>query len=973
MSKKRKKKKPGQNAATPLGSLPKAKWLPLIAFAAVGILIFYPPYFRGLFFKEEMFITHIITALVFVLVWAEKIRRRDYTLIQTPLDWAMLAYAGAYLLSLFGAVHIGEAVYGFLKALNYFMVYWLVSQVVKDYRDYENILRVLLAAGVGVAVIGVLAAVGYSDYPSAFNGRQIMSTLQYPNTTAAYLAVISLIGLTLWIRERYFTMKIIYGLSTYLAILVVLAAVSKGAWLIFIAGALLLLLGMPGIYRLKSLYSLGLAFTAAFIAAAKFVPAITGEDPASGMRFLLTGFLIVILGQVLWEAILYVHREKGPKASTIAGISLVIAVLFALILLPIGDYGIGRVIAPENIVNEVKQIGDLQNTSYVTRYDFVRWGLAIVRDHPVVGTGAGGWNALYHQYQDYLFWTTEVHNHFMQVWVEAGTVGLLAFLSMWVMSISAVYMIYRDQKKNTPQPRDNWILTWGTVAAALAFGLHAAIDFDLSLPAMAVLLWVLFALVNASFKIEKILYKNINFNPAVNTAAASILVAVMLFCGGSYAAASNFAQKADKTMQGLSQEKDPQKQHQGLAGAEKNYLKAVSLDPLNGAYHANLAQFYAVRFEQLHRSNPEKSREYQQEAVREIKTAEKLSPYDIRVRSSLLNTCGKIGYIDGMVRQARGSVNTNPNDINAYSLLAEALWKGAEHCLNTGEYDKVRDYSAQILSLPGLIEQQQARINLERPYWRGAKLSITPELKLITAKACYLQGEYAAAEEILEPFATNLLALEFEDTHFEKTEFENQNWKVSVVEDEGALNGKCVEIEAKKDMVNFPTAVVIAREIPVKPGYDYEFTLRYKVINCEDNPAGKYVHNRLAVWSHWHTENKSIPRDLIFWDGSKAKSSDGWQVYKNIDKVPKGVTHRHFYLGTGSVKAGTKYRVDYIEYKPVQGAALAGSQLEEALVWYAASLYKTGQEEKAQDAITGLQDRDAFELYTQLVKIKPLS
>jgi len=676
-------------------------------------------------------------------------------LIQTPLDWAVLAYAGAYFLSLFGAVHIGEAVYGFLKALNYFMIYWLVSQVVKDYRAYENILRVLLAAGVGVAVIGVLAAVGYSDYPSAFNGGQIMSTLQYPNTAAAYLAVISLIGVTLWIRERYLTVKIIYALSTYLAVLVVLAAVSKGAWLIFIAGALLLFLGMPGIYRLKSLYSLGLAFAAAFIASVKFVPAITGENPVSGLYSLFAGFLIVILGQGIWEALLYLHRKKGLKASIPAVASLIVAGMLVLMSAPAGSSVAYEVFVPGNIVAEMKQIGDLKNSSYVTRYDFMRWGLAIVKDHPVTGTGAGGWNALYHQYQDYLFWTTEVHNHFVQVWVEAGTIGILAFLSMWVLLIAAVFRIYRAQKKDTPEQRNNWVLTWGTAAAALAFGLHAAIDFDLSLPAMAVLLWVLFALVNVSFKIEKIPYKNINFNPAVNTAAASILVAVMLFCGGSYAAAANFAQKADKTMQGLSLEQDLQKQHQGLAGAEKNYLKAVSLDPLNGTYRAGLAQFYAVRFEQMYRSNPEKSRKYQQEAVREIKTAEKLSPYDIRVRGSLLNTCGKIGYIDGMVRQARGSVNTNPNDIKAYSLLAEALWRGAEHCLNTEEYDKVRDYSAQILSLPGLIEQQQARINLERPYWRGAKLSITPELKLITAKAYYLQGECAAAEEILASLSSS--------------------------------------------------------------------------------------------------------------------------------------------------------------------------------------------------------------------------
>ena len=118
-----------------------------------------------------MFLYHILTGLVFILLGIEKIKRREFSFIETPLDWAILAYAGAYLLSLIGAVHIGEAFYGFLKALNYFMVYWMVSQVVHDYRRYEDILRVILASGVGVALIGILAALGISEYPQLIDPK----------------------------------------------------------------------------------------------------------------------------------------------------------------------------------------------------------------------------------------------------------------------------------------------------------------------------------------------------------------------------------------------------------------------------------------------------------------------------------------------------------------------------------------------------------------------------------------------------------------------------------------------------------------------------------------------------------------------------------------------------------------------------------------------------------------------------------
>jgi len=143
-------------------------WFSALVFFLVCVLLFYPPYFRGLFFDKELLPTHVITALIYGLVWVDKFRRRDLRFIQNPLDYAVLAYAGAYLLSLIGAVHIGDAIKGFLKALNYFMVYWMVTQVVRDYRRYETVLKVLFASALGVAAIGIAAATGYSHYPGAF-------------------------------------------------------------------------------------------------------------------------------------------------------------------------------------------------------------------------------------------------------------------------------------------------------------------------------------------------------------------------------------------------------------------------------------------------------------------------------------------------------------------------------------------------------------------------------------------------------------------------------------------------------------------------------------------------------------------------------------------------------------------------------------------------------------------------------------
>ena len=223
--------KTAKKAGMPCLSLPQG-WLAAVAFFAVCVLLFYPRLPRALF-RQGALPTHVITALIYGLVWRQAAQARP-PVHQNPLDYAVLAYAGAYLLSLVGAVHIGDAIKGFLKALNYFMIYWMVREVVSDYRRYETVLKTLFASALGVAAIGIAAATGYSHYPGAFEAGRIMSTLQYPNPTATYMAVMSLIGIVLWIRSGNIVERTVYGISTAVMVLVAVVAVSKGGWLVLI-------------------------------------------------------------------------------------------------------------------------------------------------------------------------------------------------------------------------------------------------------------------------------------------------------------------------------------------------------------------------------------------------------------------------------------------------------------------------------------------------------------------------------------------------------------------------------------------------------------------------------------------------------------------------------------------------------------------------------------------------------------------
>lgn len=947
---------------------PIISWLPTAVFITAGILIFYPPYFQGLFFPREMFITHIITALVFTGVWVQKIINKDFSFIKTPLDWAVLAYAGAYLLSLIGAVHIGEATYGFLKALNYFMVYWIITQLVKNYKDYENVMRILLASAAGVAVIGILAAAGLSDFPGAFDKNTIRSTLQYSNAAAAYLAVMSLIGLTLWIREKHFAMKIIFGAVTFILMLVALAAASKGAWLIFMVGALLFFIIMPGEYRIKSIYNLLAALLITLAISTRYIPAISQEQSGSNMLLVLMGILLVMCAQGLWELISRMANKLEKKYAVTATL--------AVVLLASGIFAYyaanhTEMFISEETTKEISGLADMENTSFTSRMDFNRWALAIVKDYPVSGAGAGGWNALYHQYADKLVWTTEVHNHFLQVWVEAGTIGILAVISIWVLFLMAVYRIYRARAKDdTNFIVEQKVLVLGSSIAASALGLHAAIDFDLSMPALVILLWILFALVRSAGIISNAEYRKTTLEqPVINTTLASVMALVLLICGSSYALADNYARKGQDSIKIMMEAEAADERTAELTKAESNYKKAINLDSCNAAYHANMAQIDAIIFKQTQASNPEVAQKYRMLALDELDKCHELAPYDLKVRKICFNSSIQMGDINETIKQAKYALTANPWDNNAYNAAAGALWAGTDYYLQQKDYDKSRTYAGELTNVQNKIQGQIAKLQLSRNASQAGQLGLSFDSKLNIGKAYYILGDLKTAESTLKPMINNLLAMEFADISFESIELENENWRVTVVKDKEASNGKCLQITAKQDMHGWPAVLYLGTNIPVVPGKEYITEIRYKVIKSSNSPNGREG-GSLGIWGKSLGEKQSQNTSFTFFNGEKdVNDISSWKVSQQVLKHGDGFDKRIFFIGTGSVCKETQFRIDYVAFYPTDITDLPDN-MKTATIFFAAALNQQGKEEQAVQALEGLQyDTNLMELYSQLITI----
>lgn len=704
-------------------------WFSWLALAAVCLLLFYPPYFRGLFFDKELLPTHVITAIIYALVWVDKFRRRDLRFIQNPLDWAALAYAGAYLLSLFGAVHIGDAIKGFLKALNYFMVYWMVTQVVRDYKTYETVLRVLFASALGVAAIGIAAATGFSHYPGAFENGQILSTLQYCNTTAVYMGVMSIIGITLWLREGRLFFKLSYGLSTAAMVLVAIAAVSKGGWIVLILGSTLLLVGMPGVFRIKAAYLLASAFGAAIVGAVQFTPAISSGNTPMAFRGLAAMAIAVIVLQLVWEGLIACYRRLGGKAAV--GIGLLVCVV-AFTQVSLEPKTIERFL-PSRLISEAKEVGDEENFSYVSRLEFKYTALRIVKDHPLVGTGAGGWNALYHQYLGFPFWTTEVHDHFLQVWVEAGTLGFLAFVSMWGLLLYNLWRLYRARSA-----REEWAMNWGVASAALAFGAHSAIDFDLSLAAMAMVLWSLFALVASGCRISVPETAIKRLEPAwIKTAAASLIL-ILLVPGASFARAYGLVNSALVSAN-----------KRQIDRAEEGLRRAVNLNPWEGTSYAYLAKVLAVKYQALQQNKHPAADQYRTLALRAAGKAERVRPYDIKTLRDVQQVYSIIGDGKNQLRVLEQALKTNPMDPVNYVNVASGSVVMVKYYLDEGNQKEAFRYIEKALQASDDLDRKAEAVSNTYPQF-ASQLTRLPTMDLAVGQAYFLSGRYPVAIAYLE-------------------------------------------------------------------------------------------------------------------------------------------------------------------------------------------------------------------------------
>lgn len=774
-----------------------------IAFWGLAALLFFPPYFRGLFFAAEQERALVFAALVFWVTWLWKWSRQDYEFLRHPLEYFMLALPVAYLGATFVAVNYGLAVDEVVENTLYFLTFWAVVRLVTTEREATTLVTVVYLSAVGVALAGLATATGLIHIKDGFVGGRIYSSFQYPNALASYLTAAFFLGVYLWRRSalpltaprpategrvvavprrakggasftgaRKGTLKGVpratwpgsgkarrssaagpsrlevwtAGVATRFSRAGLEAWLARFQAYLFAMGNLVLLTVFFGARSRGGLVVLALILPAYFLLLPRghrgpvlchlvavglpatlviwrFLAAVEAGNANVAWAWVLAGLVLVLLLQYALER---GEKSLATRPETVRRVSL--AVLAAVLL------GAGILALYTGVPQKAISFFNLRNL--VERLYFYGDALKMIRLRPALGWGGGGWQEAYRAFQGYLYNSTQIHSYYVQVAVETGIIGLTVVVGIWGSFLLAAHRLWRRVREDAYRRH----LVGALTVAAVAIGLHALIDFDLSLAALTLVLVALFGLTLALGRI----YAPTVGKPRKSYRGPSTTVLVV----ASLAAAAAAGLGAGLAVAGTYGEEAGRYVRQGnYDAAIRSLQKAVAYNPFNADYHAQLARLYQAqgRYDQ---------------AMAEAHRAAGRSRYAASRQADLAAIAYAAGKPAEAVGYAEAAVNLAPFQVHWYELLSRTAFLAGLAELTgdpdrPGSRDSARGYFEKAAGVPERIRARMDTLGPEeRRLWSVAPpMAPTPVIRLNAGAAQYFLKQWPAAETDLRAAA----------------------------------------------------------------------------------------------------------------------------------------------------------------------------------------------------------------------------
>lgn len=291
------------------------------------------------------------------------------------------------------------------------------------------------------------------------------------------------------------------------------------------------------------------------------------------------GTLTLLAGLIIMGGLLVSRYSKNPKAG-----------IFLLALALVGSY-VGYV-ALDRVLERLKFFEE----GFVDRLALTQETVRMGRDFPLVGTGLGTFEFVYPRYQerhlealgDY------AHNDWAQLFSETGIVGLILIVGGFLWIMGRFFIVWRRR-------RDPFSvgIGLGGMGAMVSLSLHLFSDFNLHLPAIALLLALIVAITFLALHSpgspdggDRVFYSGPRWKFPLWTGFSLLLLFVLL--GGALTWRSMQIWKADSLARTVWNSTLPFKDP-----SDGDLIKAWSLAPGNAHYWAWIASRGAQKPELL--------------------------------------------------------------------------------------------------------------------------------------------------------------------------------------------------------------------------------------------------------------------------------------------------------------------------------------------------------------------------------------
>lgn len=655
-----------------------------ITFYIFAAVLFFGPMFQGLYFRNEIYRAGLVVAGLFI--WYLWSNREDLVLDLkklTILDMGVFGLLFAYVISTFTAVKVLDAVDMDVKMAIYFMVYIIVVGLSVSLNDSRNLMSAIYYPGVVVSVIGLAAYAGVDITGALLDGR-ISSTFQYPNALGGYLGVIGIIGTYLLATSQNAVCRHVLAAGNLLVFTVLFGTSSRGTFIALAVAYLIFIAFQPSAYRLKIFGTLMLN-----LALGGIVGYLMGGKVGSS----------VVWGYIAVMVAVSVAVDYGlSRLGKLAGIKVKKVIWAILTIILVAGLAASFFVVDEGFINRITDI-DLKDRNVVERGYFYKDAFKIIKDHPLLGVGGGGWRSVYKTYQSYGYISTQVHNFYLQTWVEAGALGIVSVL---LIIIGSLWLFTRKIRNGSELSRAALVTVLSSI---FVIAVQSAIDFTLSYGAIGIVLWTLFAILRSPLQGEQISSRLSDAETGSKSRVAilggiSLALAVIMLCS-SLIVGFVYEEKALEALKN----KDVDKR--------LNYLTmSAAFNPFYADNYANLALIERKMSKKGEKpEHLKKALSYTTKAV----MSDKGNP---AYRVERINALFALKDFDSAVKEAEMAFRLAPWDQESYNLLAYVYLSSGKHYLDEGDNNKAKVYFKKTIDIPKLLNYQMKKLTpAERKIW----------------------------------------------------------------------------------------------------------------------------------------------------------------------------------------------------------------------------------------------------------------